>query len=85
MAQNFTPVQAWDRLASFLKLMQLTVPTAGVLEQARQLHVDHQCSFWDAMIYAACREAGVTRIYSEDLPGAPVPHLEVTNPFAELK
>lgn len=33
-------------------------------------HLDRQCSYWDAMIIAACLEAGVTRLYSEDLPGA---------------
>lgn len=40
-----------------------------------------QVAFWDAMIYAACLEAGVERIYSEDLPGCPVTGLEVVNPF----
>jgi predicted nucleic acid-binding protein len=35
------------------------------------------------MIVAACLECGVTRLYSEDLPGRPVPApLEIINPFA---
>jgi len=82
-SQNFTPTEAWQRLDTYLKLMQLVVPTAEVLEQARELHVVRQCAFWDALIYAACREAGVTRIYSEDLPGAPLEGLEVVNPFTD--
>jgi predicted nucleic acid-binding protein len=37
----------------------------------------------DALIAAACIEAGVTRLYSEDLPGSQAPAgLEVVNPFA---
>jgi predicted nucleic acid-binding protein len=34
------------------------------------------------MIYAACQEAGVTRLYSEDLPGAAIQGLSIVNPFA---
>jgi predicted nucleic acid-binding protein len=35
------------------------------------------------MIVAACLEAGVTRLYSEYLPGHAVPgELEIVNPFA---
>jgi predicted nucleic acid-binding protein len=39
-------------------------------------------SFWDAMIVSACLECGVTRLYSEDLPGSAVRGpLEIVNPF----
>jgi len=34
------------------------------------------------MLFAACLEAGVTRLYSEDVPGAAIPNLEIVNPFA---
>jgi predicted nucleic acid-binding protein len=35
------------------------------------------------MIVAACQEAGVARLYSEDLPGSTPPDgLEIVNPFA---
>jgi len=33
------------------------------------------------MIIAACLECGVTRLYSEDLPGRAIRGLEVVNPF----
>jgi predicted nucleic acid-binding protein len=47
------------------------------------LHVEQQYSFWNAMLVAACLEAGVTRLYSEDLPGRrPPTPLEIINPFA---
>ena len=62
------------------------LPASSVLDRARSLHVDHQWSFWDAMIVAACLEAGVTRLYSEDLPGRKPPEgLEIVNPFKEKR
>jgi predicted nucleic acid-binding protein len=39
-------------------------------------------SLWDALIVAACLEAGVTVLFSEDIPGRAVPGLDFTNPFA---
>ena len=81
--QGFTTAKAWDRLAEFLQVLPLVVPSATVLNRARTLHVDSHLSSWDALIVGACLEAGVTRLYSEDLPGRqPPPPLEIINPFA---
>jgi predicted nucleic acid-binding protein len=80
--QGLTADQAWDYLSRQLRVFPLVTPTMGVLGRARKLHADAGCSFWDAMIFAACLEAGVERIYSEDLPGCPVRGLEIVNPFA---
>jgi predicted nucleic acid-binding protein len=82
-AQGFTAAHAWNRLAEFLGLFPLILPTPGVFHRAALLHTEHGWSFWDAMIVAACLEAGVNRLYSEDLPGHDVPGgLEIVNPFA---
>jgi predicted nucleic acid-binding protein len=81
--QGFTPHHAWARLSEFLDLMPLQVPSQRVLERARELHVGRNWSYWDALLVAACLEAGVRRLYSEDLPGGPPPEgLEIINPFA---
>jgi predicted nucleic acid-binding protein len=81
--QGFTAVDAWDRLAEYLAVFPLVLPTPGVLERARPLHGREGWSFWDAMIVAACLECNVTCLYSEDLPGRTVPApLEIINPFA---
>lgn len=75
--------EAWQYLHELLDLFPLILPTRGVLDRAQALHVHSQWSFWDALITAACVEAGVSRLYSEDLPGgAPLPPLEIINPFA---
>ncbi|MGP8247780.1 MAG: PIN domain-containing protein [Bryobacteraceae bacterium] len=83
-SQGFTTVDAWDRVADYLTLFPLILPTAGAFERARILHAQDGWSFWDAMIVAACLERGVTRLYSEDLPGRSVRWpLEIVNPFLQ--
>ena len=82
-AQGFTASDAWNRLAEFLAVLPLVLPTAGVLERGRGLHATHGVSFWDALILAACAEAGVEILYSEDVPGLPaLGTLRVVNPFS---
>lgn len=80
---GFTPEAAWQQVAALRGMMPLVPPNPTMLDRAQMLHVQMRVSFWDAMIYAACLEAGVTRIYSEDLPGSAIPGLEVINPFVE--
>lgn len=81
--QGFSPAHAWRHLGLLLDSLPLVIPTRLVLDRARVLHVEQQWSFWDALIVAACLEAGVTRLYSEDLPGRKPPKpLEIVNPFA---
>jgi predicted nucleic acid-binding protein len=81
--EGFTAAHAWQRLAEFLALFPLIMPTPPVLERARALHVQQQWAFWDAMLVSACIESGVTRLYSEDLPGrTKIESLEIVSPFA---
>jgi predicted nucleic acid-binding protein len=81
-AQGFTASDAWNRLTEFLTLLRLILPTVGVLERGQRLHATHGVSFWDALILAACAEAGVETLYSEDVPGLPtLGALQVVNPF----
>ena len=81
-AQGFAASDAWNRLAEFLTLFRLILPTAGVLERAQRLQTTHGVSFWDSLILAACAEAGVEILYSEDVPGIPkAGAVKVVNPF----
>jgi predicted nucleic acid-binding protein len=80
--QGFTAVHAWQRLAEFLAIFPLIMPTPDVLERARALHLQQQWAFWDAMLVSACIEGGAKRLYSEDLPGrANIESFEIVNPF----
>ena len=85
-SQGFAMADAWDRLTDYLAIFPLILPAAGAFERARILHTEDGWSFWDAMIVAACLEGGVTRLYSEDLPGRAVRWpLEIVNPFLQLR
>jgi predicted nucleic acid-binding protein len=80
--QGFTASNAWDRLSEFVAVLRLALPTVGILERARGLHLTHGVSFWDATILAACAETGVDVLYSEDVPGLDtIGGLRVVNPF----
>jgi predicted nucleic acid-binding protein len=83
-SQGFTTDDAWNRLADYLAIFPLILPPAGALKRARILHAEEGWSFWDAMVVASCLECGVTRLYSEDLPGRAVSGpLEIVNPFRQ--
>lgn len=73
---------AWQRLKEIRGLFHLVLPTASMVDIARNLMNQHQLSFWDAMIYAACIDAGIDVFYSEDLPGERIEGLRIVNPFA---
>ena len=80
--QGFTAADAWARLSEFLDVCPLMMPRGrGVLDQAKNLHLTHHVSFWDAMILAACVDVGVGLLYSEDVPGGDVGGIPVVNPF----
>lgn len=60
----------------------VVLPTRAVLDRATVLQKDHQISYWDSLLIAACAEAGVTRLYTEDLQGQPGIHgVQIINPF----
>jgi len=79
--QGFTADHAWNRLGELVELFPLVLPTRAMFDRARLLHLQDGRSFWDALIVAACLESGVTILYTEDLPGRPLPELSIINPF----
>jgi|HubBroStandDraft_6_1064221.scaffolds.fasta_scaffold86435_2 predicted nucleic acid-binding protein len=80
--QGFTPQDAWSRLAEFIAVFPLIVPSEPVIAKAQLLHLRDGWSFWDAMITAACEVANVKRLYTEDMPGRSISGtLEIVNPF----
>ncbi len=62
--------------------MALAMPSPEVLDSAWKLRDSYQLSFWDALLVAACREAGVNRLYTEDLQSRPeIEGVTIVNPF----
>ena len=83
-SQGFTAADAWARLSEFLDVCPLAIPSGkSVLDRAKSLHLVHHVSFWDSTIVAACLEAGVRLLYTEDIPGGDVGGIAVVNPFVE--
>jgi predicted nucleic acid-binding protein len=71
-----------DAMTGLRARFPIILPTQGILENGLRIHRDHRVSYWDAMLLAACADAGVTRLYSEDIPGQPVIEgVTVVNPF----
>ena len=52
------------------------------MDVSERLLRKYSLSFWDALLVAACLEAGVTRLYTEDFGAYPrIDGLEIIDPF----
>lgn len=77
LTQAFADVS--DMRAAWLTVL----PPWEVADRAERLLQNYSLSFWDALLAAACLEAGVTRLYTEDFDDSlKAEGLEVVNPFA---
>ncbi len=71
------------RFDEFLSVWRLALPTLKLFEASFQLRQRFSLSHWDSLLVAACREAGVTRLYSEDMQhGTDYDGVTIVNPFA---
>ena len=67
---------------NFLAMFPLVIPTVQTLDRYFELRSRFSLSHWDTMLLAACKEAGVTTLYTEDLDaGTDYDGLAVVNPF----
>ncbi|MGH7135213.1 MAG: PIN domain-containing protein [Pirellulales bacterium] len=70
------------RFQEALQLFTLKFPTSEVLHRGFALYERYSLSHWDSLLVAACQDAGVTRLYSEDMQhGADYDGVEIINPF----
>ena len=60
-----TDVEAYS--AEMLSYFPLVTPSIRVIERSLQLTSRYSLSHWDSLLVAAALEAGITRLYSEDL------------------
>lgn len=70
-------------VAAFRKAYPLVLPGPKVIDHALEFSGSYSLSHWDSMLLGACRDAGVTTLYTEDM-GAPIAYgkIELINPFA---
>ena len=80
---ELTPEEVQATFRRFSGMFALRVPSAGVFQLSFALRSRFSLSHWDSMLLAACKEAGVTTLYSEDMDsGTDYEGLSVINPFA---
>jgi predicted nucleic acid-binding protein len=66
-----------------LAMFPLAIPGAKVFATYFGLRKRFSLSHWDSMLLAACKEAGVTTLFSEDMDaGTDYDGLTIVNPFA---
>jgi predicted nucleic acid-binding protein len=72
-----------SRFRKVLAMFPLAIPGVQVFSTYFRLRSRFSLSHWDSMLLAACKEAGVTMLYSEDMdPGTDYEGLTIVNPFA---
>jgi predicted nucleic acid-binding protein len=63
--------------------LRLAMPGPEVADICWEVRQKFQLSYWDGLLLAACIDAGVTRLYTEDMQSAPtIESVQLVNPFA---
>ena len=64
-------------------MFPLRLPRKRILKTSTDLRSRFHLSHWDSMLLAACKDARVDRLYSEDMdPGTDYDGVRIENPFA---
>lgn len=63
-------------------MFELRIPSEVMFQISFDLRARFSLSHWDSMLLAACKEAGVTTLYSEDMDsGTDYDGITIVNPF----
>ena len=82
-SDRVTSAEVEQYLNRALAMFPLVLPKRSMLGLSIDLHSRYSLSHWDSMLLAACIEAGVDTLYSEDLgAGTSYDTVTVINPFA---
>lgn len=82
LAGRSTRAKTVEYFEEFETLYDLVLPARPVLHTALDLNSRYSLSHWDSLLVAACIEAGVTTLYSEDMQdGAGYDGVRIVNPF----
>lgn len=79
---RLTPAEFLQHVLAFRHVFPLVLPTPEAFDAATDLSERLSLSHWDSMLLGACRAAGATRLYTEDM-GSPrtIDGIELINPF----
>jgi predicted nucleic acid-binding protein len=80
---KLTPEEVQETFRRFSAMFPLRTPGAGIFQSSFDLCSRFSLSHWDSILLAACKEAAVTTLYSEDMDsGTDYDGLTIVNPFA---
>lgn len=75
-------IDAAEAVQAYCSRFPLVLPTPNVLTEGLRIHQEQQVSYWDALLLGACVDAGIARLYTEDLPSSPmIRDVQIINPF----
>ena len=73
---------AFEYVRAIRDRFRLVLPSPAASDLAIDIHLRDQVSIWDAMLLAACVEAGVTQLFTEDMQSRPtIRGVRIVNPF----
>jgi predicted nucleic acid-binding protein len=78
---GYDRAQAYQYIRDLQQIWYTALPTWTVIDRAENLMSRFSLSHWDSMIVAACLEANVQRLYTEDFGYSSIDGLEIINPF----
>jgi len=82
LPQGYTPDDARKDVDDLRHVWTTSLPKWPVFERSGSLMGRYSLSFWDALLVAACLEAGVETLYSENFSGYnEIDGLKIVNPF----
>ncbi|HWL95369.1 MAG TPA: PIN domain-containing protein [Phycisphaerae bacterium] len=71
-----------EAVSALRSCFPIVTPRLSTLERSLRIEMGDQVSVWDALLISACADAGVTRLYTEDMQSHPVIEgVEFINPF----
>ncbi|HEX8069105.1 MAG TPA: PIN domain-containing protein [Pyrinomonadaceae bacterium] len=83
-AAGYSREMAWRDIRKLQRVWVTQLPTWDVFLRAETLMQRYSLSSWDALLVAACLEAGVARLYTEDFDkSVEAEGIEIVNPFSK--
>ena len=78
---GYDRMQAYQYIRDLQQVWYTALPTWSMIDGAENLMSRFSLSHWDSMMIAACLEANVQTLYTEDLGYSSIDGLGIVNPF----
>jgi predicted nucleic acid-binding protein len=84
--QGYTSEIARHDVDDFRKFWKSSLPSWEMIDRTARLEQRYSLSWWDRLLVAACLEAGVKTLYTEDFGAyGDIDGLKIVNPFVATK